>query len=119
MKFITTLIAASLAVALSACQAETNTSSTQEKAAMTAEITTLQKIDTQAGDGREAEAGLNISVHYTGWLYDPEAEVRILDFTATRWGIVAPRNYPYQLDRDEDKRFIFVFNMGIVTLGDS
>jgi len=51
-------------------------------------------------------------------VYDPEAEIRIIDFTATRWGIVTPRNYPYQLDRDEDKRFIFVFNMGIVTIGD-
>ena len=51
-------------------------------------------------------------------VYDPEAEVRIIDFTATRWGIVKPRNYPFQLDKDADKRFIFVFNMGIVTIGD-
>jgi len=51
-------------------------------------------------------------------VYDPEAEIRIIDFTATRWGIVTARNYPYQLDRDEDKRYIFVFNMGIVTIGD-
>ena len=51
-------------------------------------------------------------------VYDPEAEIRIIDFTATRWGIVTPRNYPYQLDKDDDKRFIFVFNMGIVTIGD-
>ena len=51
-------------------------------------------------------------------VYDPEADVRIIDFTATRWGIVAPRNYPFQLDKDEENRFIFVFNMGIVTIGD-
>ena len=51
-------------------------------------------------------------------VYDPEAEVRKIDFTATRWGIVKARNYPYQLDWDEKKRFIFVFNMGIVTTGD-
>ena len=51
-------------------------------------------------------------------VYDPEAEVRIIDFTATRWGIVKPRNYPFQLDKDADNRFIFVFNMGIVTVGD-
>ena len=51
-------------------------------------------------------------------VYDPEAEVRIIDFTATRWGIVKPRNYPFQLDKDADNRFIFVFNMGIVTIGD-
>jgi len=52
-------------------------------------------------------------------VYDPETEVRIVDFTATRWGIVTPRNYPFQLDKDENGRFIFVFNMGIVTIGDS
>ncbi len=52
-------------------------------------------------------------------VYDPEAEVRIVDFTATRWGIVTARNYPFQLEKDENKRFIFVFNMGIVTIGDS
>ena len=52
-------------------------------------------------------------------VYDPETEIRIVDFTATRWGIVTPRQYPFQLDKDENKRFIFVFNMGIVTVGDS
>jgi len=52
-------------------------------------------------------------------VYDPETEIRIVDFTATRWGIVTPRQYPFQLDKDENKRFIFVFNMGIVTIGDS
>lgn len=52
-------------------------------------------------------------------VYDPEADVRIIDFTATRWGIVKPRNYPYSLTRDKNNRFIFVFNMGIVTVGDS
>ena len=37
-------------------------------------ITELQKIDTQVGTGREAEAGFNVTVHYTGWLYDAAAE---------------------------------------------
>ncbi|MSP87085.1 MAG: FKBP-type peptidyl-prolyl cis-trans isomerase [Methylotenera sp.] len=37
-------------------------------------ITELQKIDTQVGTGREAEAGFNVTVHYTGWLFDPAAE---------------------------------------------
>lgn len=27
--------------------------------------------DTLVGKGREAEAGFNVTVHYTGWLYDP------------------------------------------------
>ena len=52
-------------------------------------------------------------------VYAPESDVRIIDFTASRWGIVTPRQYPFSLNKDDRKRFIFVFNMGIVTIGDS
>ncbi|MEO8124338.1 MAG: FKBP-type peptidyl-prolyl cis-trans isomerase, partial [Burkholderiales bacterium] len=30
----------------------------------------LQFEDTTAGDGAEAKAGHNVSVHYTGWIYN-------------------------------------------------
>lgn len=80
MKLIHILLASACALALSACKAETSapTTPTQEKSAMTANITEtniteLKKIDTQVGTGREAEPGFNISVHYTGWLYDAAA----------------------------------------------
>ncbi len=33
----------------------------------------LQKIDTTIGSGDEAIAGAYVSVHYTGWLFDPTA----------------------------------------------
>ena len=33
-------------------------------------ITELQKQDAKTGDGNEAVAGRNVTVHYTGWLYD-------------------------------------------------
>lgn len=62
-----------LLMTMSGCQAESN-SPPQEKPAMTATITELQKIDTQVGTGREAEPGFNVTVHYTGWLYDEAAE---------------------------------------------
>lgn len=62
-----------LLITISGCQAESN-STPQEKTAMTATITELQKIDTQVGTGREAEPGFNVTVHYTGWLYDEAAE---------------------------------------------
>jgi len=57
------------------CNAQ-STATSQEKPAMTqgTNITTLQKIDTQIGTGREAEAGFNVTVHYTGWIYDANAE---------------------------------------------
>lgn len=84
MKFFSLLLACACAVTLNACKAEstasktpntsTQTSSTMENAAMTNTITELQKIDTQVGTGREAEAGFNVTVHYTGWLYEATAE---------------------------------------------
>jgi FKBP-type peptidyl-prolyl cis-trans isomerase FkpA len=73
MKLLNILLAGILLTTLNACNAESNTS-TQEKTAMTANITELQKIDTQVGTGREAEPGFNVTVHYTGWLYDAAAE---------------------------------------------
>jgi len=73
MKIISLLLAGFITVSLNACQAESNSSS-KEKTHMTANITELQKIDTQVGTGREAEPGFNVTVHYTGWLYDANAE---------------------------------------------
>jgi FKBP-type peptidyl-prolyl cis-trans isomerase FkpA len=86
MKLFNFLLASVCALTLGACKAESTTpkSSTQEASsqgasekgttAMTAKITELQKIDTQVGTGREAEPGFNVTVHYTGWLYDAAAE---------------------------------------------
>jgi FKBP-type peptidyl-prolyl cis-trans isomerase FkpA len=34
----------------------------------------LQKIDTVIGSGQEAVKGQFVSVHYTGWLFDPTTE---------------------------------------------
>ena len=36
----------------------------------------LQKIDTQAGTGKEAVAGSTAVVNYTGWLYQPDAQLQ-------------------------------------------
>ncbi|MEQ1487821.1 MAG: FKBP-type peptidyl-prolyl cis-trans isomerase [Methylotenera sp.] len=78
MKLLNTLLACACVVTLNACNAQTTTTSnqasTQGKPAMTTTITELQKIDTQVGTGREAEPGFNVSVHYTGWLFDAAAK---------------------------------------------
>ena len=70
---LTTLLAVSMMLGITGCNAGSK-SSTQEKVTMTQNITELQKIDTQVGTGREAESGFNVTVHYTGWLFDPAAE---------------------------------------------
>lgn len=36
-------------------------------------VTELNKTDVVVGEGTEAAAGMNVSVHYTGWLYDEAA----------------------------------------------
>lgn len=86
MKLFNFLLASACVLSLGACKAESTTpkTSTQEASTqvastkgtpeMTAKITELQKIDTQVGTGREAEPGFNVTVHYTGWLYDAAAE---------------------------------------------
>jgi FKBP-type peptidyl-prolyl cis-trans isomerase FkpA len=37
------------------------------------EVKELKSIDTQAGNGKVAESGNWVNVHYTGWLHDPKA----------------------------------------------
>ena len=58
---------------------------------MISNITELQKIDTQVGTGREAEPGFNISVHYTGWLYDEKAA----DKKGQKFDSSVDRNQPF------------------------
>lgn len=66
-----TLMASALLIALlsiSGCNADSKSSN--KESAMTQSLTDLVKKDTVVGEGREAEPGFNITVHYTGWLYD-------------------------------------------------
>ena len=66
-----TLMASALLIALlsiSGCNADSKSSN--KESAMTQNLTDLVKKDTVVGEGREAEPGINITVHYTGWLYD-------------------------------------------------
>ncbi len=69
------ILAACFLSLLNACQAESNnlTNDNKETIGMTQSITELIKNDTVVGEGREAEPGFMVSVHYTGWLYDENA----------------------------------------------
>jgi FKBP-type peptidyl-prolyl cis-trans isomerase FkpA len=44
----------------------------------------LQYEDTQAGEGAEAAAGQNVSVHYTGWLYNDDTQGKKFDSSLDR-----------------------------------
>ncbi|QDC45425.1 FKBP-type peptidyl-prolyl cis-trans isomerase [Methylophilus medardicus] len=58
---------------------------------MSANVNALQKIDTLVGEGREAEVGFNVTVHYTGWLYDASKE----DHKGKKFDSSLDRNAPF------------------------
>lgn len=80
-----------LLLAIAGCQAQSNSSNPKESTQMSANITELQKIDTVIGEGREAEIGFNVTVHYTGWLYDANAK----DFKGKKFDSSLDRNSPF------------------------
>lgn len=50
------------------------------------------KTDVKVGEGAEAQAGQTVSVHYTGWLYDPAAA----DNHGTKFDSSRDRNTPFE-----------------------
>ncbi len=60
------------------------------------DITQLQMEDTVVGSGAEAKAGHKVSVHYTGWLYDP----------------AKPNNRGTKFDSSKDRNDPFDFPLG-------
>ncbi|HPE61222.1 MAG TPA: FKBP-type peptidyl-prolyl cis-trans isomerase [Thiolinea sp.] len=48
--------------------------------------------EVKAGDGAEAAAGNTVSVHYTGWLYDPDAA----DQHGTKFDSSRDRGQPFE-----------------------
>jgi FKBP-type peptidyl-prolyl cis-trans isomerase FkpA len=65
-------------------------------AAAPAVVTELVKKDTKEGNGRMAEKGKAVSVHYTGWLYDP----------------AAPEQKGKKFDSSHDRKIPFGFILG-------
>lgn len=88
------LIAALCLLSLNACQAESAkvADNNKETTEMSQTITELVKNDSVVGEGREAEIGFNVSVHYTGWLYDPSAE----DQKGEKFDSSVDRNQPFE-----------------------
>lgn len=51
-------------------------------------------------------------------IFKPEDDVRIVDLTSSRWGIISARTNPRFLKRDESGRSVFLFILSIVTYRD-
>ena len=65
-----------------------------------AEFTT---IDSQLGEGREAEKGLTITVHYSGWIYDENEDDK--------------KGNKFDSSKDRNEPFTFVLGVGQVIKG--
>ncbi|MCB1637434.1 MAG: FKBP-type peptidyl-prolyl cis-trans isomerase [Thiothrix sp.] len=63
-----------------------------QKAANGEQIMELVINEVKAGDGAEAAAGNTVSVHYTGWLYDPDAA----DQHGTKFDSSRDRGQPFE-----------------------
>jgi FKBP-type peptidyl-prolyl cis-trans isomerase len=66
--------------------------STSEEGMAESGITTLQTQDVTPGTGAEATKGQVVSVHYTGWLYDPSAG----DKRGAKFDSSKDRNEPFE-----------------------
>jgi FKBP-type peptidyl-prolyl cis-trans isomerase FkpA len=67
------------------------------------DVAELQRVDTAAGEGEPAVAGDEVSVHYTGWLYDQHAPDR--------------RGAKFDSSRDRGQPFAFRLGEGRVIRG--
>ena len=67
------------------------------------DVAELQRIDIATGQGAVAQAGDEVSVHYTGWLYDQHA----------------PDKHGWKFDsfRDRGQPFVFLLGAGRVIRG--
>src|SRR5690606_36589843 len=69
----------------------------------TGDVTELTVLQLEAGDGAIAEPGDRVSVHYTGWLYEPDAEDR--------------RGSEFDSSRARSQPFTFLLGAGQVIRG--
>ena len=66
-------------------------------------VAELQRIDVKVGTGEPAIAGDEVSVHYTGWLYDQNAPDK--------------RGQKFDSSRDRGEPFVFLLGAGRVIRG--
>jgi FKBP-type peptidyl-prolyl cis-trans isomerase FkpA len=65
------ILALGMSLAFPATYSSANDSA--NSVALIAAASTLQKIDSKVGSGKEAVAGNTVAVHYSGWLFDEKA----------------------------------------------
>ncbi len=91
----------SVATLITACGNTNSNAKTESTTSTTANTkaessVSFTKKDVKLGDGAEAKSGQNVSVHYTGWLYDPNS----------------PDSHGKKFDSSRDRGQPFVFPLG-------
>lgn len=66
-------------------------------------MTEFTTTDTKLGEGREAEKGLTITVHYSGWIYDENEDDK--------------KGNKFDSSKDRNEPFTFVLGVGQVIKG--
>jgi FKBP-type peptidyl-prolyl cis-trans isomerase len=94
--FRTAVLAVTGIVALTACGAP-------ELPPATVGVEQMQVTDLVVGNGAEAVAGKNVTVHYSGWLYDPAQP--------------ESKGKPFDSSRDAGRPFTFPLGAGQVIAG--
>jgi FKBP-type peptidyl-prolyl cis-trans isomerase len=89
-RYFVSMIILVAAVLTGACGSESSTSTSSESTGMSS-ITELQKTDVKEGTGAEATPGKNVTVQYTGWLYDANKA----DHKGTKFDSSRDRNEPF------------------------
>jgi len=95
MKHLTLLATLSISVLLVGCGGTKTDEIKQvvtQKSSMANSAVSFQKIDVEVGEGTVATEGQNVSVHYTGWLYEPEES----DSHGTKFDSSVDRGQPFQ-----------------------
>ena len=66
-------------------------------------MTEFTTVDNKLGEGREAEKGLTITVHYSGWIYDENEDDK--------------KGNKFDSSKDRNEPFTFVLGVGQVIKG--
>jgi len=104
ISFLPLALLLSAGVSITGCseQATTNTTPSTSKAE-NSNVSNLIKTDSKVGTGAEAVAGKEVSVHYTGWLYDEKAPDH--------------KGRKFDSSRDRGEPFSFPLGAGMVIKG--